>query len=342
MPDTPPAKRAPRAHPQLYPKAGTKDAPTFTCVAVNGNAVWVGGFLRLTDDLCAPPASALFLSHSSPALAPALPSSSRAPPPTSHQRNPSSPLRAPSHPSPVPVPAVDPGLGGYTAAKGVAYTLLVALDGCVLAPFIVSPLAAYSLPFNASPAPPQLPSCRPRVSCPLASLTHLTSPTPTHACPHPLPKPKRRNFNPVPVAALPPGFALEAKFGNTLPSNAAVNYRDIYGITWDSASHGWIYGSGFIMARTRPRTRSPLWCRLQSKLCKGPPPLTPRRPARARLQGTTDRGVTWHYETPTDLVTSMALVRPQAPCPPRRAAQSPRFLLSPGFPLTDGGARPGR
>lgn len=41
----------------------------------------------------------------------------------------------------------------------------------------------------------------------------------------------RKTFNPVPVAALPSGFVLTAKYGQ-IRADPAVNYRDVYGITW--------------------------------------------------------------------------------------------------------------
>lgn len=67
-----------------------------------------------------------------------------------------------------------------------------------------------------------------------------------------------KTFMAAPTAGFPTGF-VQTAFGG-----AAVTDRAVYGITWDNANHGWVYGYGFIMS-------------------------------------TQNGGVSWVYETPADV-----------------------------------------
>lgn len=69
-----------------------------------------------------------------------------------------------------------------------------------------------------------------------------------------------KTFNPAPAATLPDGF-VQTSFAHTAAS-ALLQPRHIYGITWDNAKHGWIYGNGFIIVRAPGFPR----------LCPGPAP----------------------------------------------------------------------
>lgn len=76
-----------------------------------------------------------------------------------------------------------------------------------------------------------------------------------------------RTFAAAPTAGLPTGYVQTSYTHKT--TDAFVTDNSVYGITWDNAQHGWIYGYGYIMS-------------------------------------TQNGGATWVYETPADVgVTSV-------------------------------------
>lgn len=114
-----------------------------------------------------------------------------------------------------------------------------------------------------------------------------------------------KTFAAAPTAGLPTGFVVTSFTHAT--TDRLITDRSVYGITWDNAQHGWIFGCAapLLLGRTTwPRRAAAPACPLirHHDHC---PLLTHARASSRRRYGfimsTQNGGTTWTYETPSDV-----------------------------------------